>query len=160
MAQQRTSDGNGQQEGRSSARAEQIGIAIVEHQGHLLVGLRGANQVLAGFSEFPGGKRHCDESDRDCVIRECLEETGLKIEPFEQLDRIEHSYSHGSVSLSFWLCRPVAGDLTQKSGLPVLHGGFYWQPVTELARLRFPDANAPVLEKLAARYATESDSSQ
>ena len=34
------------------------GIAIVEHDGRFLVGVRQADQVLAGKAEFPGGRAH------------------------------------------------------------------------------------------------------
>ena len=160
MARQPTPDGNPVNGDRPPAGVQQIGIAVVEHQSHLLVGLRRADQVLAGYSEFPGGKCRSGESDRDCVVRECREETGLDVELVEQLDCIEYTYPHGHVRLSFWLCRPAPQSLTRKSGLPVLYSGFDWHPVTNLARLNFPDANASVLEKLRNRYAAVNGHSE
>ncbi|MFP6765168.1 MAG: (deoxy)nucleoside triphosphate pyrophosphohydrolase [Planctomycetaceae bacterium] len=156
MIRQPAPDGTPVPGDQQPAGVQQVGIAVVAHQNHLLVGLRRADQTLAGFSEFPGGKCRSGEPVRDCVARECLEETGLTIEPVERLDRIEFSYPHGRVSLSFWLCRLFPRDSRPPSGLPTPHSGFHWHPVTDLANLNFPAANAPVLTELAARFKTKS----
>eukprot|EP00913_Durusdinium_trenchii_P035339 g33069.t1 len=55
-----------------------IGIAVVEHAGQYLVGVRGDDGPLPGKAEFPGGKCRAGEMPRDCAVRECLEETGLQ----------------------------------------------------------------------------------
>lgn len=132
--------------GKVGRTPKRIGIAIVEKAGRILVGIRHADQVLAGQAEFPGGKSEPDESPCDCAIRECLEETGLHVEPVEQLDRVEYEYPHATVDLHFWLCRP-AGDLAEEP-----QNGFCWQPVGSLRNLDFPAANAPVIEKLIQRF--------
>ena len=49
---------------------KQVGIAVVEHAGRYLVGVRGPDVPLAGFAEFPGGKFLINESPFDCAIRE------------------------------------------------------------------------------------------
>jgi 8-oxo-dGTP pyrophosphatase MutT (NUDIX family) len=58
--------------------ATRIGIAIVEHAGRFLVGVRGDGSPLSGKAEFPGGKCHENESPAECAVRECLEETGWR----------------------------------------------------------------------------------
>ncbi|MDP6469251.1 MAG: NUDIX domain-containing protein, partial [Pirellulaceae bacterium] len=57
-----------------------IAIAVVEHNGRFLVGMRPVETVLAGFSEFPGGKVEPNEVPAQAAVRECLEETGLEVE--------------------------------------------------------------------------------
>lgn len=126
---------------------KRIGIAIVEAASRVLVGVRQDDQVLAGQAEFPGGKCEPHESPQDCAIRECLEETGLHIEPVEQLDRFEYEYPHATVDLHFWLCRPAEGDSEEQP-----QNGFRWQPVSSLGDLDFPAANAAVIEKLIQRF--------
>ena len=130
---------------------KRIGIAIVEDAGHVLVGVRQANRVLAGQAEFPGGKCEPDESPGDCAIRECLEETGLAVEPVEQLDRLEYEYPHATVDLHFWLCRPVEGLANESP-----QNGFRWRPVGLLGDLNFPSANTTEIEKLIQRYRSGS----
>ena len=133
--------------GNGDRTPKRIGIAIVEDAGRVLVGVRQENQVLAGQAEFPGGKCEPDESPCDCAIRECLEETGLRVEPVEQLDQVEYEYPHATVDLHFWLCRLVE----RLSEVPP-QNGFRWQPVGLLGEFDFPAANALVIEKLAERF--------
>ncbi len=120
-----------------------IGIAVVESGGRFLVGQRGSDGPLAGYDEFPGGKCLADETPAACAVRECCEETGLVVEAVELLLRREFAYAHATVDLHFWRCRPVdpAGDKAP-------HHGFRWVTTGELAELRFPEANAPLLELL------------
>ena len=124
---------------------QQIGIAVVEHAGCYLVGTRGPDGPLAGYSEFPGGKCLPGESADVCAVRECLEETRLAVTVDRLLLRREHSYSHAAVDLSFYLCRPVRTPAADED-----HNGFRWVPAIELSRLNLPEANAPVVALLGA----------
>ena len=65
-----------------------IAVVIVVHQQRVLVGKRASNAATAkGFHEFPGGKIETGESAPAAAVRECLEETGLRISIEQQLDR-------------------------------------------------------------------------
>ena len=65
--------------GSDARPSQQIAVAVVEHDGRFLVGLRPAGKPLAGFSEFPGGKVHSGETPAEAAERECREETGLSV---------------------------------------------------------------------------------
>lgn len=121
-----------------------IGIAIVEHAGRFLVGVRGEGSPLPGKAEFPGGKCDGGESAAACAVRECLEETGLTVAPVRLLDQRIHEYAHGTVELTFWLCEPLSQDDVKES-----HLGFRWASREELSSLDFPEANRCVLELLS-----------
>lgn len=123
-----------------------IGIAIVEHEGKYLVGTRGPDGPLSGYAEFPGGKCEPNETPAECACRECLEETGIAVDPVELLLNVQHTYDHGSVDLHFWLCRTshIVGSSADCQG-------FRWVDADELSQLRFPEANARVLERLASK---------
>lgn len=123
--------------------AQRIGIAVVEHQGAYLVGVRGPDQPLAGCAEFPGGKCEPDESPRDCAVRECREETGLAVIPQRLIEEVRFSYPHGDVELHFWLCQPA-----ERASISTDHRGYRWVPTAELGTLNFPEANRPVIEWL------------
>lgn len=131
-----------------------IGIAVVEHRGRVLVGVRQADQVLAGHAEFPGGKCRPDELPRDCAIRECREETGLKVEPVELLDQIEFEYPHTTVDLHFWLCRLNIDEFGGEEW-PEPENGFRWHAGTALTELDFPAANDAVVRLLCRRFSME-----
>lgn len=117
-----------------------IGIAVVERDGRFLVGLRPEGVPLAGYAEFPGGKCEAGETVEACAVRECREEAGLAVEVVRLLEQRTWEYAHGRVELSFVLCRPSDDADPQ---LP-----FRWVPRTELAGLRFPEANVALVERI------------
>ena len=122
---------------------KRIGIAIVENGGRFLVGIRGPDVPLPGYAEFPGGKCLPDETALDCAVRECQEETGLAVSPQKLLDQIEFEYPHGKVDLHFVLCHPVRLAVVREQ-----HEGFHWASLEQLKTMKFPEANAGVIELL------------
>ncbi|MBW3543111.1 MAG: NUDIX domain-containing protein [Planctomycetes bacterium] len=129
----------------SPADSTRVGIAVVEHAGRFLVGVRGSEGPLAGLYEFPGGKCRDSEDTASCAMRECLEETGLEVVARRRLMARTFDYPHGRVELEFWLCQPRdPADVSQA------HRGFRWSVLEELPRLSFPEANAPVIELLCS----------
>ena len=128
---------------RLAARTH-IAIAVVENgNDEFLVGLRSEGSVLAGYSEFPGGKVESGESPREAAVRECREETGLKVQAISELRKVQHAYDHGFLQLHFFYCRPL-GD-------GKLVGGFRWVHRDALGGLQFPKANRGVIEQLVGR---------
>ena len=134
-----------------STNVTRVGIAVVCQDSQLVVGWRTAPQVLADQAEFPGGKCLPEETFTDCVIRECLEETGLSVVPNERLLVTRHEYPHGLLDLEFWACGLAANDKLVDGQLPALQGNFRWMPVSQVAELPFPAANQPVVSLLVAR---------
>ena len=122
-------------------RVTRVGIALVEHAGRFLVGVRPEGTPLAGAAEFPGGKCDPGETPAACAERECLEETGVVVAALACVETITHTYPHGTVEVHFWRCRPIT--MTDS-----LLGTFRWVEKQELASLPFPEANASVLQKL------------
>jgi mutator protein MutT len=127
----------------STSSPKRIGIAVVEHDGCYLIGTRGPDSPLPGYAEFPGGKCQPDESAEDCAVRETLEESGLNIIIERLLLRREFSYPHATVDLHFFLCHPI-----DQRSVSDDHQGFRWIPASELAALKFPEANEPLVNIL------------
>ena len=118
-----------------------IAIAVVEHEGRFLVGQRPAGVPLAGLWEFPGGKVEAGEFPAAAAVRECWEETGLRVEPTGSYPPHEQEYDHGRVQLHFIACRPL-------DPLATPGGTFRWVPRQELAQYEFPAGNRGLLELL------------
>lgn len=121
-----------------------VGIALVAHHGCYLVGRRGPDGPLAGFHEFPGGKCQPGESPQQAAVRECFEETGLRVQATRLRHHLQHTFSYGTVRLHFFDCRLVPGSDARQ-----LRPGFAWVPRGELRLLSFPDPNQSLLAELA-----------
>ncbi len=109
----------------------------------VLITKRPNQGVLAGYWEFPGGKREPSESLAQCVVREFYEEVGLRVEVVDALSPIEHAYPHALVCLSPFVCRFVSGQI-QYNGV-VDH---QWIHLRDLPNVPFPAANAPMVAQL------------
>lgn len=120
-----------------------IGVAVVEHRGQYLVGIRGDQGPLAGYAEFPGGKCLPNERPADCACRECGEESGLEVVPGKLLMNAAFEYPHGTVDLHFWLCHPAHPELINAD-----HQGFRWVAPADFQNYRFPEGNLRLIEFL------------
>lgn len=122
-----------------------VGIAVVEWHDRFLVGVRAGSGPLAGFDEFPGGKCAVGETPAAAAVRECREETGLEVFPVDLLMDRTFSYPHGELAIQFWLCRPHPRVQDQ---VPESCQGYRWVQRSQLAALRFPEANALLVKQL------------
>lgn len=120
----------------------QIAVAVVERDGHFLVGERPAGKPLAGCAEFPGGRVEAGETPEQAAVRECFEETGLSVEVVRSYDDCRHDYAHDRVHLHFFACRTVNANAEPR--VP-----FRWVSRADLKTLDFPEANRQLLNLLA-----------
>src|SRR5580704_2374487 len=70
----------------------EVSAGLVFRHGLLLITQRRPQDHLGGLWEFPGGKRHPNESDEDCLKRELIEELGIEVEVKELIDTVTHAY--------------------------------------------------------------------
>ncbi len=125
----------------------QVAVALVAQNGCYLVGRRGPDGPLAGYFEFPGGKCEPGESPANCAVRECLEETGLKVDVIRLRCDFQHTFPYGTVHLHFFDCRPLPETDSEK-----LDPRFGWVPRDDLGAYRFPEANESVVAELINSY--------
>ena len=83
-----------------------VGAAIVK-DGKVLCAQRGEGRSLAGFWEFPGGKRRDGETPEGCVARECREELDVVLRVGDCLTAFD--WSDPPMRFSFYRARIVAG---------------------------------------------------
>ncbi len=74
-------------------------------------------------------------------MRECFEETGVKVAAVGRYMTVEYSYKHGDLQLSFMACEP-------KPTACAPNQPFRWVDREQLAELSFPEANAVIVEQL------------
>jgi 8-oxo-dGTP diphosphatase len=124
-----------------SNQAKPIAVAVVRHQGRVLIAQRPLGVPLAGMWEFPGGKVREGENPSAAAGRECREETGLEVRVGPLYEEVVYPYQHGTLRLSFFAATPV--DPAQAPREP-----FCWVATADLGRYEFPPANAGTLAKL------------
>ena len=77
----------------------QVAIAILLHQGKVLVGWRQAEQHQGNKHEFPGGKVEAGETPEQASLREAQEEAGLTL---LRLELVARSYPSPGISTEFF----------------------------------------------------------
>ncbi|MBP2707103.1 (deoxy)nucleoside triphosphate pyrophosphohydrolase [Microbispora sp. RL4-1S] len=114
-----------------------VGAAIVE-DGRLLAAQRSRPAELRGRWEFPGGKVEPGETERDALVRECVEELGVRIAPGERVGG-DWPLDNGYV-MRVWLAAVRAGIPE-----PVEHLALRWLAPDELYDVPWLSADLPVV---------------
>lgn len=120
-----------------------VAAGLIFRAGQLLITQRPAGGHLAGFWEFPGGKREAGESFEECLRRELREELGAEVEVAALFQEITHTYPEKTVRLRFFSCRWLAGEPA-----PLGCQAVVWVTAAELGDYQFPAADAALLARL------------
>jgi 8-oxo-dGTP diphosphatase len=123
-----------------------IALALILHptDGTVLIAQRKAGAHLENLWEFPGGKCLDGETPDECAVRETREETGLEVTVLEAWPSIIHVYPERTVILHPFLCQSRSADARPRESRQVA-----WVSPGELSGYPFPEANTPILERLA-----------
>ena len=126
-----------------------IALALILHptNGAILIAQRKDGVHKAGFWEFPGGKCLEGEAPGDCAVREAREETGLEVTVREAWPSITHEYPERTVVLHPFLCQAHSRDAQPRESRQIA-----WVLPGHLDKYEFPEANAPILERLQAIF--------
>lgn len=123
---------------------------LVAEDGQVLVTTRPEGRAMAGFQEFPGGKREAGEGRWETLVRELGEELGIRPLAGRPLIRLRHDYRDGpSVDLDFWQLDSWEGDIRPLEGQRLI-----WRAPADLDPDALLPANRPVLTalRLPPRY--------
>lgn len=114
-----------------------VGAAIVE-EGRLLAAQRSEPPALRGGWEFPGGKVDPGESEHEALVRECVEEIGVKIVVGRQVGG-DWALSDGYV-MRIWLAEIGSGVPH-----PHEHLALRWLEPHQLYEVAWLPADLPVV---------------
>lgn len=120
-----------------------VAAGLVCHEGRYLIARRKPGVHLAGFWEFPGGKREPGETLEECLRRELFEELSIRIDVPMPFQVIRHEYPEKTVELHFFHCRIETGQATAIDCAEIR-----WVWPHELDSFEFPPADRPILEAL------------
>lgn len=121
----------------------EVAAGLIRHKGRYLIARRKQGVHLAGFWEFPGGKRETDESLVECLQRELFEELGVRIDLPIPYRIVRHNYREKTVELHFFRCAIEEG-----MPAPVDCAEIRWVLPEELTQFEFPQADQVIIEAL------------
>ena len=98
-----------------------------------------------GMWEFPGGKVESDESSKQALKREIMEELDSEIEVGDFIDTVEYDYPTFHLSMDCFWCELVKGELKLKEALDSC-----WLTIDNIRSLDWLPADLLLLEKLEA----------
>ena len=121
----------------------EVAAGLVYREGRYLIAKRKPDVHLAGFWEFPGGKREPGETFEDCLERELFEELNIRIGTPVPFQVIRYQYPEKTVELHFFRCGIESGQATAVDCAEIR-----WVMPHELEDFEFPPADRPILEAL------------
>jgi 8-oxo-dGTP diphosphatase len=120
-----------------------VTAAVIRNDDFVLITRRPEGKPHAGMWEFPGGKLDGNESPRDCLRREILEELGLEVAVEDILEAAYYRYDWGPVLILAFECRPLSGEIRN---LQVAE--HRWVAPRDLSAFTLLPADYPILAKL------------
>ena len=98
---------------------------------------------MGGMWEFPGGKKTTDESIKETIEREILEELGIVVKVGAKLLSFDHAYSHKKIHFTVHLCEWISGEPK-----PLASQKLLWVSPEKLFDFPFPAANNKIISEL------------
>jgi len=116
---------------------------IDDASGRRLVNQRRPGTDLEGFWEFPGGKRHADETPLAALRRELDEELGIDVLAAEPWLELLHDYPNKRVLLDVWRVIDYRGEVGAREGQAL-----DWVAAARLSTLPLLPADLPIVDAL------------
>lgn len=123
-----------------------VAVAVIQHEGRLLISQRRPGDSFGGFWEFPGGKLCDGETMEICLAREIREELGVVVEVLAKRMEISHSYPGRVIRLHCYDCRLVSGEPRALEC-----ANWKWVNPAELDGFTFPPASTPLIRTLQGK---------
>ncbi len=121
----------------------EVAAGLVYREGRYLIAKRKTDVHLAGFWEFPGGKREPGETFEVCLARELFEELNIRIGTPVPFQVVRYQYPEKTVELHFFRCGIESGQATAVDCAEIR-----WVWPHELEDFEFPPADRPIIEAL------------
>ena len=128
--------------------------AIIFHDNNLVVMYREKNDRK--YFTFPGGGKEDNETNEECVKRECLEEFGIVVEP----EREVYVYQDEKTLQHFYLCNWLSGELGSGQGeefAPDRNRGIYIPTLMPFEKIGTLPLMPPEVAKVLAEDIKDND---
>ena len=121
----------------------EVAAGLIHRDGRYSIARRKPGVHLAGFWEFPGGKREMGESLTECLQRELFEELSVRIDQPIPYRVIRHDYLDQIIELHFFLCAIEQGE-----PVPIGCEEIRWVYPEDFTEFTFPPADYAVIDAL------------
>lgn len=121
----------------------EVVAALIRKKERFLICQRPANKACPLLWEFPGGKVEKDESKKQALIRECLEELGITLEVGELYMEVKHQYPDFDIRLSLFEAVIKTGEVIKNE-----HHALAWIKSEEILQYEFCPADAGIVKKI------------
>ncbi len=129
----------------------EVAAGLIHRDGRYLIARRKAGVHLAGYWEFPGGKREAGETLEECLQRELREELNVRVDIPVPYRIVRHEYPEKVVELHFFRCVIESGEAEALDCAELR-----WVLPEEFSLFEFPPADGVILEALQRDARTES----
>ena len=120
-----------------------VAVALIDHEGYVLVQQRPAGSSMAGLWEFPGGKIETHETPEQALLRELLEELGITLLESVPLSFVSAPLDGRQLLMLLYTCRCWDGE-----PLPLYASAIRWVLPRDLGELDMPPADRPLVAAL------------
>jgi 8-oxo-dGTP diphosphatase len=121
----------------------EVAVGVILKDNQVFISKRADKLHQGGKWEFPGGKREIAETMEQTLARELKEEIDIEVLNQKPLMVIEHDYGDKKVRLDIRIVDSFSGEPNNKEGQISR-----WVEVSSLQDYSFPEANAPIIERL------------
>ncbi len=123
--------------------------AVIVRDGTILCAQRGPSGALPGLWEFPGGKVEADETAREALHREIVEELRCAVLVGDAVTSTTHEYDFAVVTLDTYYCELVEGEPELSE-----HADVVWLAPDDLGSLDWAPADIPAVELIQRKFST------
>ena len=114
---------------------------IIYQQDKIFIARRKKGKDFVGKWEFPGGKVENEESEKEALCRELLEELGMNVIVDEKIGSNIHHYESYSIKLIAYRCKFVSATFAMTD-----HDQYKWVTRKILGEFNFTDADIPLID--------------
>ncbi|MBS3872131.1 MAG: (deoxy)nucleoside triphosphate pyrophosphohydrolase [Firmicutes bacterium] len=115
---------------------------VLNEAGEVLLARRAPSEKHAGSWEFPGGKVEARETPEECLVREMMEECGVRVGIKSFVAESVYLTAGGAIRLLAYRCEIIAGHLTMS-----VHDAYRWVRPSELLTYSLLPADVPIAKR-------------
>ncbi|KAA5538861.1 (deoxy)nucleoside triphosphate pyrophosphohydrolase [Adhaeribacter rhizoryzae] len=132
----------------------EVTAGIIEKDNKVLLARRKPGKHLEGYWEFPGGKIENDESPKECLRRELLEEFSIETEILDFIAASVYEYPGKTIKLLGYLVKLVKGNFQLKD-----HDKIIWVYPDELKTYKLAPADIPIAKEYGKQRFNQKNNS-